>query len=88
MRRKIRVGDQIRIVRMPEAFSRPGYRVHADTKWVFKKLIARGRPLRVSEIDEQGLPWVNCRFRMSNGTWRYDSLAIDNDAWEKVKKRR
>jgi len=73
---------------MPEAFAQPGYYVHRDTKWVFRMLIERGRPLRVTEIDEQGFPWVHCRFRRSNGNLRYDWLAVDHDAWVKVKKRR
>jgi hypothetical protein len=87
-KRRLRVGDQIRIVRMPAAFALPGYHVPPETRWVFRKLIERKRPLRVYQIDVRGFAWVHCRFRRPNGTLRYDSLAVDPDAWEKVKKRR
>jgi len=87
-RSPLRVGDRIRIVRLPGAFAIPGYRVHPDTRWVFESLLKRGRSLRVFKIDESGLPWIHCKFRRKNGSWRYDSLLVDNHAWVKVKKRR
>lgn len=87
-RARIQIGDLIRIVRLPPAFDLPSYSVHADTRQVFYRLLHRGRPLRVYEIDRQGLPWVRCQFRNRSGRWIYHSLAVGNDAWVKVRKRR
>jgi hypothetical protein len=59
------------------------------TKRVYKKLIARRRPVRVYEIDEYGGPWYACRFRMKSGAWEYHHLAVDDldNNWVKVKRR-
>ena len=81
---RLRVGDRVRIVRMPNDFSRPDYYVHATTRRVYRLLIARGRPLRVFKVDESGLPWVQCRFRRRNGSWEHHSLAINDDSWVRV----
>lgn len=85
--RQLRIGDQIRIVRMPSDFSKPGYYVHRETRRLYKRLIERRRPVRVCEIDEWGTPWISCRFRMKNGRWEHHFLAVDDDSWERVKHR-
>src|SRR5207245_10643966 len=76
-----RVGDRIRIVRMPSGSDRPGYYFHQDTRRLYKRLIARRRPVRVSRIDESGIPWVQCRFRRKNATWEHHWLAVNDDSW-------
>ena len=83
--RNLRVGDRIRIVRMPSDFSKPGYYVHPSTRRLYKKLIARRRSVRVYEIDEYGGPWISCRFRDRNGDWEYHALCVDDDSWVRVK---
>jgi len=83
----LRVGDRVRIVRMPTDFSKPGYYVHADTRCAYKRLIARGRSLRVFNVDEFGLPWVRFRFKRKNGTWEHHELAINDDSWVRVRRR-
>lgn len=86
--RRLRVGDGIRIVRMPWDASAPGYFFAPETRRLYKKLIARGRPLRVYEIDEYGQPWIRCRFRRKDGRWEHHLLAIKDDNWVRVKHRR
>ncbi|MEX0611234.1 MAG: hypothetical protein WD738_08875 [Pirellulales bacterium] len=85
--RNLRVGDRIRIVRMPSEFDKPGYCVPPMTRRLYKKLIARRRPVRVYEIDEYGRPWIGCQFRDRNGNWEYHALCVDDDSWVRVKKR-
>ena len=85
----LRVGDRIRIVVLP-GVGVPGYYLHRDTRAVFKKLIARARSVRIARIDEDGLPWYACRFRMKSGRWEWHYLAVcdsDNN-WVPVKPRR
>src|SRR5262249_11493146 len=43
----VRVGDRIRIIGIP-GDGVPGYYLHRDTKRVFKKLIGRGRSVRIA----------------------------------------
>ena len=87
MWRDLRVGDRIRIVRLPSGVDRPGYVFHPCTRRLYKKLIARRRPLRVYEIDEWGLPWIACRFRKEDDTWEHHFLAVNDDSWVRVKSR-
>ena len=84
---ELRVGDRIRIVRLPSAWDRPAYLVPPCTRRLYRRLIARGRPVRVYEIDRQGLPWIHCRFRRPDGRWEHHFLAIDAGSWVRVRKR-
>jgi hypothetical protein len=85
--RGLRVGDRIRFVAMPPEWDRPGYYVHRDTRRLVRRLIERRRPLRVSKVDEWGVPWVECRFRRPAGGWVYHSLSIIESGWVRVRSR-
>jgi hypothetical protein len=85
--RDLRVDDRVRIVKLPWYADIPGYIFPDCTRRLYRKLIARGRALRVFEIDEYGFPWVRCRFRMKNGRWEHHWLMIDDDSWVRVKRR-
>jgi hypothetical protein len=86
--RKLRVGDRIRIIRLPTEWNIvPGYHVPPCTRRLYKRLITRRRPVRISEIDEWGLPWIHCKFRRPNGGWEYHFLAVNDDSWVRVKSR-
>ena len=85
--RELRVGDRIRIVRMPSAAALEGYVLPRDTRRLYRLLIARNRPLLVYEIDERQLPWIKCQFRTKNGRWEYHFLAVNDDSWVRVKNR-
>ena len=88
--RKLRVGDRIRIVSMPSEFSRPGRFVHQDTLRVYRRLIERGRSVRVAYLEQWGestAPWIRCQFRQKDGSIEYHSLMINHDGWVRVKPR-
>jgi len=82
--RELRVGDRVRVVRMPTGVDAPGYTFHRETRRVYQRLIVRRKPSRVFEVDGSGLPWIRCRFRRKNGSWEYHSLAINDDSWVRV----
>jgi hypothetical protein len=84
--RQLRVGDRIRIVRLPSGVDTPGYRFHRDTRRLYNRLIARRRSLRICEIA-WGLPWIECRFKRKAGRWEYHYLAVNDDSWVRVKTR-
>jgi hypothetical protein len=86
--RTLKVNDQIRIVEVPTEFSRPGYYIHRDTLRAYKRLVARGRPLRICEIDAWCIPWIHFRFRRSNGRLEYHWLAVNHDGIVKVQPRK
>jgi hypothetical protein len=86
--RELRVGDRIRIVRMPSDSALEGYVLPRDTRRLYRLLIARRKPLRIYEIDERWqLPWVKCKFRTKSGRWEYHFLAVNDDSWVRVKSR-
>jgi len=82
----LKVGDRIRIVGFPR-IDRPGY-ISRDMKRVLKKLIARRRPVVISEVDEHA-PWYSVRFRTKNGTleWHFLAVCEGDDNWVLVKQR-
>jgi hypothetical protein len=86
---ELKVGDRIRITGVPgEGVA--GYHIHKDTARVYRKLVARGRAVRIYEIDEYGSPWFACRFRKTGGKRERHLLAVyDTDAnWVAVKRQR
>ena len=85
--RQLKVGDLVRITAMP-GVGVPNYFILPETTRVFKKLVARGRPVRIREIDEYGTPWYWCRFKRRNGKFEMHALSvIDIDGnWELVKR--
>lgn len=85
--RKLRVGDRIRIVRLPSGVDAPGYQFPACTRRLYERLIERGRPLRISWIDEWKHPWIECQFKHSDGVWHSHILSVDDDSWVRVKPR-
>src|SRR5262245_41625158 len=83
----LRVGDRIRIVRLPSLWDEPGYVVPDRVRKSYERLIARGRALRVHEIDPWGFAWVQFRF-LERGKWAHHFLALDADSWVRVQSRR
>jgi len=86
--RNLSVGDRIRIVRMPSGVDAPGYTFSDETRRLSQKLIARRRFVRVSQVDDDGLPWIHCRIRRKSGLWEYHWLAVNDDSWVRVLNRR
>ena len=84
---KLRVGDRVRIVRLPIYADIPGRSFHRETRLLYENLIARRRAVRVYKIDKSGLPWVFCKFKLKNGTWDHHYLAINDDSWMPVRPR-
>jgi hypothetical protein len=85
----LRVGDRVRIVGIP-GVGVPNYVLMPETKRVYKKLILRGAPVRIYEIDEFGGPWCACRFKTKDGKWEHHHLAVfdDDNNWVPVIARR
>ena len=83
----LKVGDRIRIVRLPSEIEKPGYVFPECTRRLYELLIKRGRPLRISEIDEWSIPWIWCRTKDEDGSWTHHALAVNDDSWVRVKPR-
>jgi len=88
-RSKLRVGDRIRLLTVPECdlsqrqrefvanIERAGWT--ADT---IERIIAADPVMTIDRIDEYGAPWFEVELEEPDGT-HYHSLTIPNDhAWE------
>ena len=64
---KLTIGDRIRLKGVP-GDGIPGYCIHRDTVRVYKKLIARGRSVRIYTIDGDSVNlWFACRVSAVKG---------------------
>ncbi|MBN2577364.1 MAG: hypothetical protein JXB10_00040 [Pirellulales bacterium] len=72
---------------MPSEFDRPDYYLPRETRRIYQRLLERRRPLRVQQIDDDGIPWIHCRFQSKNGVWEYHYLAFNHDGWVRIKHR-
>ena len=84
----LRVGDRVRVVRLPLFQGIRGAGLLPETRRLYRKLITRSRPSRVFQIDEYGVPWIYCKFRRKSGKWEMHWLAINDDSWVHVNRRR
>src|SRR5262245_2211693 len=84
--RGLRVGDRIRIVRLPSGIDAPGYVFPRETRRCFERLIAGRRAHRVAMIDDGGLPWIWTRSVDRWGRTIWESLAVNDDSWVRAKR--
>jgi hypothetical protein len=84
---RVKLGDRIRLIRFPPIWDDPNHRLPASTRAAYRKLMARRRPLVISEIDERGFPWIECRFR-GRGRMEHHFLVVDEGCWVRVKPRK
>jgi hypothetical protein len=82
--RQLEIGDKIRLIEIPPEFLQEGYYIHRNTMRVYKKLLARRRPLRIWMMDEYGHPWIQCRFQRKDGQWEHHTLAVNHDGLVRV----
>src|SRR4029078_12709070 len=73
--RRLKVGDRIRFVSLPEEWNEPGYTIHKSSAEFMKRMIRRGRPCRIAKI-EHGSPWIRARLRAKNGRVEHHFWAV------------
>ncbi len=86
--KSLKVGDRVRFVEFPEDWSRPGFVLHASSRRFMRVMIRRRRPVRVSNIDETGYPWVKARIRERNGIHYHSWMISETTSWKLVRPRR
>lgn len=79
----LRIGDRIRIVRVPSLFNESLYhdRDWDETLALYFELIANQTVFAISTIDEDGRPWIEFELVEKDGTTVSHSLALDDDSW-------
>lgn len=83
---ELRVGDSIRLLRVPTADLHDRANGEPDPDWiptatVLEHLIATQPVVTITSIDDWGHPWFDARLTLAGET-QYHSLAImDEDSW-------
>ena len=83
----LKLGDLVRFVKLPDEWSRPGYRVHASSVAFMRKMIRRSWPARVCEIDEYGHPTIHARMRERGRIVLHTWAIVETTGWRLVKRR-
>ena len=82
--RSLRIGDRIRVVRLPSGVDQPGYTFHASTRRLYERLIASRSFFRIREIDQWGYPRIHIRIRRKGGAVERHTLVLCDDSWELI----
>ena len=83
--RKLRIGDRVRFIRLPDEWNEPGYQVHEESVEFMTALMKRRRSSRVCKIEEDGYPWIDARLRDEGGAIECHSWGIyEATGWVRV----
>lgn len=80
--RELKVGDQVRIVRLPAEMVTYSTELVKELEPVYRKLIDTGMALTIDQVDEYGTPWISWEEGEGEG-WISESLALNDDSWER-----
>jgi hypothetical protein len=87
-RRKLRVGDRIRIVSVPTEDLKQAKRekneseLAGHTAQVIQEIVDSKKVVEIFQIDEFKQPWVIIKFKRKGGRIEMHSLAImEDDSW-------
>jgi hypothetical protein len=88
--RNLRIGDRIRLLRVPESDLRQRERELRDgaemagwTADTLERIIAIDPVVTIDEVDEYGAPWFHYELVALDGSAEYHALAITEDeSWE------
>ena len=85
--KKLRIGDRVRFVSLPDEWQDPQYRVLPEDVEFMESMVARSWPSRVCEVDEFGTPWIAARI-CKDGEIEYHTWGIlEQSGWRDVKRR-
>ncbi len=82
--RELRLGDRVRIVRLPSGVDQPGYTFHPQTRRLYVRLIASGKSFQIREIDRWGYPRIHVQVRRKCGAVEHHTLALCDESWERA----
>lgn len=80
--KNLKIGDKIKILSIPEPHD--NYYLHRETRDIYEKIIKRNKPVKIYDIDKDGIPWFYCKFKKKDGTWHHHYLSVDCDNWKKI----
>jgi hypothetical protein len=90
--RKLKVGDKVRLLCVPEADLKQrehevasGAEMAGWTADTIERILSIDPVVTIDEVDEYGMPWFSYELTADDGIIEYHSLGItDNDSWEYI----
>lgn len=82
--RVLKVGDHVQIVHYPCEFTEHEYTMHDETREVYRHLIESREILEVSELDDDGYPWVRFEIVNKRGQLEYHALMLNHDGIQRT----
>jgi hypothetical protein len=88
--RQLRVGDRVRLLRVPESDLRQRVEELRDgaemARWTantLERIMAADPVVTIDEVDEYGAPWFHCQLVADDGAIEHHGLTItDDDSWK------
>ena len=84
---QLKVGDRVRIIAVPEEWSRPGFFVHRDSRAFMQAMIKRRFPSRVFKIDADGVPWIRARTKVGDRLVYHEWDIRESTGWKRIEPR-
>ena len=85
--KKLKVGDHIRFIALPEEWKDPKYGVPQESIDFMKTMISRSWPSRIAEFDAFGYPLIHARIRKRGRVYYHSWLITESTGWRKVRAR-
>jgi len=85
--KKLKVGDLVRFVSLPEEWKNPEYVVQEESIEFMKIMVSRKWPSRVHEVDEWGFPWIAARVKEKGRIVRHTWGILEKTGWRLVRRR-
>lgn len=84
---KLKVGDRIRFVSIPDEWSNPEYHVHKETREFMEAMVKRSSSSRICKIDEHGRPCINARIKDEKCILHHYWGIVEHTGWRKVERK-
>lgn len=85
--KRLKVGDRVRFVCLPDEWDDPLQTVPPESVEFMKAMIARNGASRVCEVDEYGTPWICARIRRGGKVEHHSWGILEKTGWRKVQPR-
>ena len=85
--KKLRIGDRVRFVSLPDEWQDPQYRVLPEDVEFMESMVVRSWPSRVCEVDEFGTPWIAARIRKNGKIEHHIWGILEQSGWRAVRRR-
>jgi hypothetical protein len=81
--RSLRIGDRIQFVKIPNEWSKPGFKIQKSDIQFMELLIKRKRKFAIKNIDEYGTSWISFRIQINGKLEEHSWGIIEKTGWVK-----